>query len=377
MIPPSFAPAASRFRALMDAAVRPHADTWDREEALPLEIFTWLAQQGLLGLALPSVWGGGGADAITLGALHEEAGAACSSVRCALTVHAMVSQALLRWGSPAQRQRWLPSLARGEALAAFALSEPAVGSDAAGIQTRAEAVPGGYALTGVKRWITLGECATHFLLFARLDDRPTAFWVPADSPGLARQPLRGLLGCRASRTAELHLSLCFVPEDALIGRPGLGVSLVASAALDHGRYTVAWGCVGLARAACDSALRYAHSRQAFGAPLVTQPLVQQKLTDMAAGLRAARLLCLDAGARRDRGEPSALAATAMAKYVASVSATRAADAALQLHGANGIGADYPAQRLARDARVMEIIEGSTQIHQMGIGAGLQPEDLLE
>jgi len=364
--------ARAEFRAFSRAAVAPYADRFDREEAVPAELIHQLAARGYLGSLVPAEHRGpGGArrealDMITYGLLTEELGWACSSVRSLLTVHDMAAHGIKRWGSPALRERWLPRLACGEVIGALAVSEPEAGSDASGVRTTAVAEGDDFVLTGRKKWITFGQIADLFLLVARYEDKPTAFLVERTSPGFGVAPLRGLLGTRASMLAEITLEGCRIPRENLVGRIGFGVSHVAAAALELGRYSVAWGSVGLAQACLDAARSYAASRETFGKPIADQQLVRAMLTDMIVNVRAARLLCCRAGYLKESGESSAFAEIMAAKYFASTTATRAALDAVQIHGANGIGPDYPVGRFLRDSRVMEIIEGSTQIQQITI-----------
>lgn len=360
--------ARQRCRAFVAAHVAPHAARWDREGWLPDEAIAELRRHGYLGSHLPGELGGGGVDAVTYGLLTEEIGRGCSSLRSLLTVHDMVSEAVRRWGGPGLRQELLPRLARGELLAALALSEPNVGSDAASVETVAERDGDEWVLTGCKRWITFGMSADVYLVFARCGDRVSAFVVAAETPGLTRQPITVVVGTRAARLAEVRLDGCRVPADRLVGRIGCGISHVAATALDHGRYSVAWGAVGIAQACVDACLDYTAGRRQFGKPLASHQLVQRKLTEMIVNTRAARLLCLLAGCRRATGAPDAMTETLVAKYFASRAATRAADDAVQLHGANGLSQDYPVERYLRDAKVTEIIEGSTQIQQIAIAS---------
>jgi alkylation response protein AidB-like acyl-CoA dehydrogenase len=276
----------------------------------------------------------------------------------------MVCRGILRWGSKGQKESWLPRLARGEVLGAFALSEPGAGSDATGIRTKAVEMDGGYALDGTKKWITYGQIADLFLLFAQLDGKPTAFLVERGTPGLTVTPLRGILGTRASMLAELELA--GARTENMVGRPGFGVSHVVGAALDQGRYSVACGSVGIAQACLDACLAYARERQQFGQPLFEHQLIRAMLSDMITNVRAARLLCMRAGYLRDIGDPGAIAETSVAKHFASATAMRSATDAVQIHGANGCHEDFPVSRYFRDAKVMEIIEGSTQIQQSTI-----------
>jgi glutaryl-CoA dehydrogenase (non-decarboxylating) len=355
-------------RAFVAECVAPHAGAWDRAGRIPAEILGELRRRGYLGAALARELGGGGVDPITYGLLTEEIGRGCSSLRSLLTVHDMVSEAVRRWGSPRLKADVLPRLARAELLAALALSEPDVGSDAAGVETAAERDGDAFVLTGRKRWITFGMLADVFLVLARCDGQLAAFLVPADSPGLAREPITTVVGTRAAQLAELTFHGCRVAADRLVGRLGFGFSHVASTALDHGRYSVAWGAVGIAQACLDACLAYTASRHQFGQPLAKHQLVQRHLTEMIVNTRAARLLCYQAGYRRAQGSPEAATDTLIAKYFASRAATRAANAAVQLHGANGLSQDYPVERYLRDAKVTEIIEGSTQIQQIAIAS---------
>jgi alkylation response protein AidB-like acyl-CoA dehydrogenase len=354
----------SEVRAFVGQEIAPHAGQWDRDESTPREIVDRLVERGWLGSMVPAEHGGLGLDMVSYGVLTEEIGRGCSSIRSLLTVHDMVCRGILRWGSRAQKESWLPRLARGEVLGAFALSEPEAGSDAMSIRTTARAVDGGYEIDGTKKWITYGQIADLFLLFAKLDDKPTAFLVERDTPGLTVEPLRGMLGTRASMLAEIRLAGARTAE--MVGRPGFGVSHVVGAALDQGRYSVACGSVGIAQACLDACLAFAREREQFGQPIFEHQLVRAMLSDMITGVRAARLLCMRAGYLRDIGDPAAIAETAVAKHFAATTAMRAAADAVQIHGANGCHDAFPVSRYFRDAKVMEIIEGSTQIQQSTI-----------
>ena len=358
--------ARSAFRGFVKEHIAPHADRWDREGALDPECIGALRQAGYLGAMAPAELGGGGMDAITYGLLTEEIGRGCSSVRSLLTVHDMITLTVGRWASEAARERWHAALARAEKLGALALSEPEIGSDAAGVQTTARRDGDAYILNGRKKWITFGQIADLFLAFAQVDGKVAAFLVPADAPGFERQPISDVVGTRASHLAELRFEDCRIPADQLVGRVGFGFSHIASTALDHGRYSVAWGAVGIAQACLDATLDYTQARHQFGARLAEHQLVQRKLTEMIANTRAARLLCYRAGHLRAQGDPSSVGETMIAKYFASRTATRSANDAVQLHGANGLSEQYPLMRYLRDARVTEIIEGSTQIQQITI-----------
>jgi len=281
-------------------------------------------------------------------------------------VHDMVAHAIRRWGSPGQRGRWLPAMAKGGILGALALSEPNAGSDAKGVETLAVDDGDAWVLDGRKKWTTFGQLAGLFLVLAQAGGKPTAFLVERDTPGVAVKPLAGITGTRASMLAEIFFDGCRVPKESLIGRPGFGLSAVVSAALEHGRYSVAWGSVGVGQACLDASRAYAAGRRQGGGPIADHQLVRRMLTNVVGEVRAARLLCLRAGWLRQQGDPGAAGEIMVAKYYASTMATRAAADAVQIHGANGCSEDYPVERYLRDSRVLEIIEGSTQIQQITI-----------
>ncbi|HSN88334.1 MAG TPA: acyl-CoA dehydrogenase family protein, partial [Thermoanaerobaculia bacterium] len=346
--------------------IAPHADRWDQEEAIPMDLVGKLRERRYLGSNVPAEFGGLGRDMITYGLLTEEIARADSSVRSLLTVHDMVAHAINRWGSRAQKERFLPAMARGEVLGALALSEPNAGSDAKSVETTAVEDGGSWVLNGRKKWTTFGQIAGLFLAFAQCDGKPTAFLVERDSPGVTVRPLTGIVGTRASMLAELFFDECRIPKGNLLGRVGFGISHVASAALEQGRYSVAWGSVGIAQACLEACRAYTAERKQFGVPLADHQLIRALLTDMIVDVRAARLLCLRAGWLRDLGDPGAPAETMAAKYFASRVATRAANDAVQIHGANGLSEEYPIERYLRDSKVTEIIEGSTQIQQITI-----------
>ena len=355
-----------RFRAFVDEYVRPYAAQFDADERIPPPVIDRIAAAGYLGYALPAEWGGGGNGLVSWGLLNEHIGRGCSSLRSLLTVHAMVAHTLVKWGTDWQRSHWLARLATGQTIAAFALSEPNSGSDAGAMATTARQVDDGYVLDGIKSWISFGQIAGVFLVFARCEGRPGAFLVERDSAGLEVVPVKGLLGLRGSMVADLHLTSCLIPRAALVGALGFGLSHVAGWALDLGRYSVAWGSVGIAQACLDASTRYASQRQQSGALLKDHQLIRRMLTEMIVNVQAARLLCLDAGRLKEARDPRAVLQTSIAKYFSARAAARSARDAVQIHGANGCSADYPVARHFRDAKIMQIIEGSDEIQQLAI-----------
>lgn len=352
------------FREFVDAEIKPYADENDRNECMPPEIITKIAQKGYLGSMIPCEYGGMGLDSITLGILNEEMGRGCSSARSLLTVHGMVALAILRWGSQEQRNSILPQMASGDIIGAFGLTEPNVGSDAKNIETKAESIEEYFILNGRKKWITMGQIAQIFLVFARCEDKPTAFLVNRDCAGFSTKPIKGLLGAKASMNAELLFDQCRIPKENMIGRIGSGLSHVALASLDYGRYTVAMGCVGLAQACLEDSVWYARKRKQFGKPLRENQLIQKMISEMVINIKAARLLCYNAGYLREICDPDSIMETWSAKYFASSMVNKVASDAVQIYGANGCHNDYSVERYFRDARINEIIEGTTQMHEI-------------
>jgi glutaryl-CoA dehydrogenase (non-decarboxylating) len=356
--------AQDTFRSFTTAEILPYADVYHRTEHMPPEAIAGLARHGFLGAGIPTAWGGLGLDMITFAILNEEIGRGCSSLRSLLTVQTMVAQALLKWGTRAQKERWLPRLATGESIAAFCISEPDVGSDAQDVQTLAQRRADSYVLSGCKTWISYGQLADLLLVLAQHNGYPTAFLVERETSGVTLSPIKGLLGLRASMLAQIQLTDCSVPEENLLGKPGFGFSHVVATALHYGRFGVACGCVGIAQACLEASLRYTGERKQFGVELREHQLIRRMLTQMITGVKAARLLCYQAGYLHDTGDPRAISEVAIAKYFAAHVAMHAANDAVQIHGANGCSADYPVQRYLGDAKVMEIIEGSTQIQEI-------------
>ncbi|WP_432060447.1 acyl-CoA dehydrogenase family protein [Streptomyces sp. S1] len=354
--------------------VTPHATAWDRAEEVDRGIVKKLGAVGFLGLTIPEEYGGSGGDHLAYCLVTEELGRGDSSVRGIVSVSlGLVAKTIASWGSEEQKRAWLPRLASGEALGCFGLTEPGTGSDAGNLATRAVRDGDDYVVDGTKMFITNGTWADVVLLFARTNDTPghkgvSAFLVPADAPGLTRRPVHGKLGLRGQATAELVLEGVRVPAAAMLGPEGKGFA-VAMSALAKGRMSVAAGCVGIARAALDAALRYAGEREQFGKPIASYQLVQELISDISVDVEAARLLTWRVADLIDRGLDFATAAS-RAKLFASEAAVRAANNALQVFGGYGYIDEYPVGKLVRDARVMTLYEGTSQIQKLIIGRAL-------
>lgn len=354
--------------------VAPYAVEWDRSENVDKSIVKKLGALGFLGLTVPEEYGGSGGDHLAYCLVTEELGRGDSSVRGIVSVSlGLVAKTVAAWGDEEQKRQWLPRLTSGDAIGCFGLTEPGTGSDAGGLTTRAVRDGADYVVNGSKMFITNGTWADVVLLFARTNDTPghkgiSAFLVPTDTPGLTRRTIHGKLGLRGQPTAELVLEDVRVPATALMGPEGKGFS-IAMSALAKGRMSVAAGCVGIARAALDAAVGYAGEREQFGRPIAGYQLVQELISDISVDVEAARLLTWRVADLVDRGQDFATAAS-RAKLFASEAAVRAANNALQVFGGYGYIDEYPVGKLLRDARVMTLYEGTSQIQKLIIGRAL-------
>ncbi|MFD6280797.1 acyl-CoA dehydrogenase family protein [Streptomyces sp. NPDC060209] len=354
--------------------ITPHVVEWDRAESVDKSIVKKLGALGFLGLTIPEEYGGSGGDHLAYCLVTEELGRGDSSVRGIVSVSlGLVAKTITSWGSEEQKQQWLPRLTAGEAVGCFGLTEPGTGSDAGNLTTRAVRDGDEFVINGSKMFITNGTWADVVLLFARTDDTPghrgiSAFLVPADTPGLTRRTIHGKLGLRGQATAELVLEDVRVPASTLMGPEGKGFS-IAMSALAKGRMSVAAGCVGIAQAALDAAVRYAGEREQFGKSIASYQLVQELISDISVDVDAARMLTWRVADLIDRGQDFATAAST-AKLFASEAAVRAANNALQVFGGYGYIDEYPVGKLVRDARVMTLYEGTSQIQKLIIGRAL-------
>ncbi|KOU54609.1 acyl-CoA dehydrogenase family protein [Streptomyces sp. WM6378] len=353
--------------------IAPHVVEWDRSENIDKSIVKKLGALGFLGLTIDEEYGGSGGDHLAYCLVTEELGRGDSSVRGIVSVSlGLVTKTIASWGSEEQKRAWLPRLTSGDAIGCFGLTEPGTGSDAGNLTTKAvrDGASGDYVINGAKMFITNGTWADVVLLFARTNDTPghrgvSAFLVPTDTPGLTRRTIHGKLGLRGQATAELVLDDVRVPAGALLGPEGKGFS-IAMSALAKGRMSVAAGCVGIAQAALDAAVKYAGEREQFGRSIAHYQLVQELISDISVDVDAARLLTWRVADLVDRGEEFATAAS-KAKLFASEAAVRSANNALQVFGGYGYIDEYPVGKLLRDARVMTLYEGTSQIQKLIIG----------
>lgn len=360
-------PLISKANEFANDVLRPRAQSIDSDGGIPKDIVQQMGELGFLGCALPEQYGGSQVDALTYGWITEAIGMGCSNTRVMLTVHtSLVGETLAKLGTKDQQERYLPDLISGKRIGCFALSEPEAGSDAASIQTQWQADGDDYLLNGYKKWISLGAISDVFLVFATNEGRTNAFLVDRDMPGVSTTPMSGLLANNGAHLAEVHFDNVKVPAANLVGRPGMGFAFVANTALFYGRFSIAWAGVSLARAAVEEMVTYSRYRNQFDTKLAKHQLVQALIADSTVGLHSARAICEKISHQRMNNDESAIMETNIAKLYTSRIATEAANNAVQVFGGNGLWKEYSPERLYREARVLEIIEGTTQIQQMMI-----------
>jgi alkylation response protein AidB-like acyl-CoA dehydrogenase len=347
----------------------PFAARWDAEKRFDREVIRKLGQLGFFGMLIPEAYDGLGLDTTTYLLALEEISYADGAVAISMGVHnSLPTQMLLRWGSEAQKERWLKPLARGELLGAFALSEAEAGSDAAALQARAERRGDDWVLNGTKAWVTNGGTADVLLAMCRGGQGISAFIVPTDARGYAAGKPEDKMGLRGSNTCAVTFDELLLPPDALLGEEGKGLSY-ALAALDGGRLGVGAQACGIARCALDHAVRYAKERRQFGRPIADFQGLRFKLADMATGVAAARALLYEAARRKDAGEDVTQWAS-MAKLYAGEMVMRVTTEAVQVFGGYGYMRDYPVEKLMRDAKVITIYEGTSEIQRVVIAREL-------
>jgi glutaryl-CoA dehydrogenase (non-decarboxylating) len=352
--------------------IAPRIRELDRAHQFDRAILPQMASLGLLGISVPVEYGGAGMDYIALGVASEELEYVDTSLRVIMSVHAGLNcLTLLSWGTEDQKRRYLVPQAQGQKIATYALTEPAAGSDARGIQTVAVKKGDRYVLTGEKMWISLADVADHFLVFGWSDAEKkkqrdpsgiSAFIVERAFKGFSSGTLKEKWGILAGNTGFFKMEDVEVPAENLLGREGEGFK-IAMFALDQGRYTVAAGATGLIRACRDASVKYARSRKAFGVEIGEHQLVKEMIAQMESDYQAARLLWLRAGWLKNVGRRNTRE-TGLAKWFATVASERAAGDAVQVHGANGYSDEYPVGRFYRNCKGAVIYEGTREIHKI-------------
>ncbi|GIU95330.1 MAG: acyl-CoA dehydrogenase [Gaiellaceae bacterium] len=367
-------------REVAEAEIAPHAGAWDREHRFPDELYPKLAELGLLGVCVPEEYGGAGGDFLSYVLVLEELSRADAGVGVTVAVHTSAATLpILAFGTEEQRARFVPPLARGEQLGAFALTEPGSGSDAGSLRTSAARDGDGWVLNGAKQWITNGSRAGTFVLFARTDPTTagargiSCFVLDAEHVRITREEEK--LGLNSSTTSDLVLEGARVERDRLLHEEGRGFT-VAMATLDGGRIGIAAQAVGIAQAAFDVASRYAREREQFGRRIGDFQAIQTKLANMAVEIDAARLLTYRAAWLKQEGRPHAVEG-AKAKLFASEMARRQTAEAIQVLGGYGYTKEFPVERYYRDAKITEIYEGTSEIQRLVIARSILGRGLRE
>jgi alkylation response protein AidB-like acyl-CoA dehydrogenase len=347
--------------------IEPRVATYDREERLPRDLLEQMGRLGFMGGVIPTELGGLGLDFPTFARVIEEVSKVCQIMGTIVSMPSgLVGGSIAEFGTPEQKERWLRPLAAGRIFGAAGVTEPRSGSDVAGMETTYRRDGESFVLTGAKAWISNLDIAEFFVTFATRDRSlrhrgVAAFIVPRDTPGLILNPYQDKLGFRPICTGEVVFDDLRVDANSLLGEEGEGFR-VAMTAVERGRLGVAARGVGVAQACLDDAIAYAREREAFGKPIAAMQIVQSKITDMAVGTQTARLLVRDAAEALQRGE-RARRLTSMAKMYATDVAFRSAADALQIHGAYGVSPEYRIGRLFRDSKVLQIVEGSNDLHR--------------
>jgi butyryl-CoA dehydrogenase len=357
--------------------LKPFAAEWDRDSIFPRAAIGEMGQLGLMGMLVPEAYDGAASDHVSYALALEEIAAGDGSCSTIMSVHNSVGcMPILKFGSAEQKERFLKPLARGDQLAAFALTEPSAGSDASAIKTRATRVGNHYVVNGTKQFITSGENADLVIVFAITDPKAgkkgmSAFIVPTDTPGFRVARIEKKLGLHASDTAHLVFDEMALTPALLLGAEGEGYR-IALANLEGGRIGIAAQAVGMARAAYEAALAYARERETFGKKIIEHQAVAFRLADMATQIAVARQMMLHAASLRDAGLPCMKEAS-MAKLFASEMAERVCSDAIQIHGGYGYLNDFPVERIYRDVRICQIYEGSSDIQRMVIARAIAAE----
>ncbi|HEX8908447.1 MAG TPA: acyl-CoA dehydrogenase [Anaeromyxobacteraceae bacterium] len=361
-------------RELAEAELKPNARRWDERHEFPRQAVAKLGELGLLGVAVPSAWGGAGMGAVAYAIAMEEISRGCAGTGVIMSVNnSLYCDPVLKYGTDEQRRELLQPFARGEKLGAFALTEPMSGSDAGEMRTTAVLRGGDYVLSGSKNYITNGPQADVILVFAMTDRAKghkgiSAFLVPTDAVGFTRGKPDEKVGIRASGSCTVFFEDCVIPRRLRLGQEGEGFKIALSA-LDGGRIGIAAQALGIARAAHEEAIAYAKDRKAFGQPIASFQAIQFMLADMATEIDAARLLIWRAAALKDQGVRFS-AEAAMAKLYASEMSERVTSRAIQIHGGLGYMKECDAERHWRDSRITQIYEGTSEIQRLVIAREL-------
>jgi len=360
----------NEFCSFVEKYVDPFAAQWEVEGGITRDIIDKCAKEGFLGSTMPKEYEGNEWDTLTYGLFTEAVTKSSTSLGGLFNVHTMVMQTILKWGTDDQKNKWLSSMCKGEILGALALTEPGAGSDIKGIETKFTMNDDEIVINGKKRWITFGGLADVILLFGVTDEenpKPVACLVEKDTPGLNIIPIDNMLGFKGSYLAILEFDNCVVKKENMIAKPGFAFTHIAPYALDYGRVSVFFTALGILKGSLEHCCNHAFSRKTFNARLIEQSTIKEMITKMGTDYEAASHLCISACLAKDAQDPNSAEKVMLAKYFTTRAANRHSNNAVQIMGAIGCNENHPVARYYRDSKILEIIEGSNQVHEMVLG----------
>lgn len=336
----------------------------DKSCVYPKALIKKLADEKYLTPTFPLEFGGLNLTSLEYGNFTEAVGKVCQATRALLTVHnSLVGETIFRWGSDEQKKDYLFNMSSGNKIGAFALSEPKIGSDAKNVETKYEKKNDAYIINGKKKWTSFGGIADFFLVIATNEKNVSTFLVDRNSDGIKVEEMQGLLAGNGVHISQIEFNNVVVPSSKLLGGEGNGLNYIVSTALDHGRYSIAWGGIAIAQAALEAMVTYARRREQFGEKIYKHDAIQQMIGESTAKLHSARALCEKVAVMRSENHPDSIMETNVAKYITSKVAVEIANIAVQVHGGNGCWNQFPVEKLFREARILEIIEGTSQVQE--------------
>lgn len=343
--------------------ILPDVEKSEKNGYIDRSLWSKIAKEGFLGANVPKKYGGSELSMLKIGILNEEFAKASSSIRSIFTTQGMIQLAILRWGSEKQKEKWLPELANGRLIGSFALAEEQSGCDAGNIEAVIKKENGDFILNGKKTWVTLGMTADVFLVFAKYEGNIVCVLVEDDKT-VEKRYVDGLLGLRASMMGNITFNNTKVKMENMIGSTEAGLKFIIPSCLDYGRYTIAWTSLGISEACVSLCREYASQRKQFGKRIEEYQLVQKMLTTMIVLTRATEVYCQEVAEKREDFDSNFILETMLVKYFSTKVANKVTNLAVQIFGANGCCDKYPIERYFRDARINEIIEGSSEIHEI-------------
>jgi alkylation response protein AidB-like acyl-CoA dehydrogenase len=354
----------NKHKEFIKSEVSPLVPEIEKSCVYPKALIKKLAGEKYLTPTFPAEYGGLNLNPLEYGVFTETVGKTCQASRALLTVHnSLAGETILRWGSEGQKKDYLFAMSSGEKIGAFALSEPKIGSDAKNVSTKYEKKNDSYIINGKKKWISFGGIADFFLTIAANENNVSAFLIDRNTDGITVEEMKGLIAGNGVHIAQIEFNNVEVSSSKILGGEGNGLNYIVSTALDHGRYSIAWGGIGIAQAALEAMVTYSRKREQFGEKIYKHDAIQKMIGESTARFHSARALCEKVAKMRSENHPDSIIETNIAKYITSKAAVDISNAALQVHGGNGCWNEYPVEKLFREARILEIIEGTSQVQE--------------